>query len=166
MTECKCCPVHLKHKCENYFKEIIRQQNMLKASMWQYTDSLHELTTSINRLLTNDGKVAHREQEAPLFFTIFSFPIQNEEEVIRVDEYLNNDKNFNVAMNELSKIGGCSVYNFIQRTLKMLITNDLAATYSWLGRQSKKAFKKIKLAELIIGSKEVFRTLLTKSTKK
>jgi len=71
---------------------------MLKASMWQYTDTLHELTTSINRLLTNDGKVAHREQEAPLFFTIFSFPIQNEEEVIRVDEYLNDDKNFNVAV--------------------------------------------------------------------
>ncbi|XP_024893898.1 uncharacterized protein LOC112468783 isoform X1 [Temnothorax curvispinosus] len=48
--ECKCCPVHIKHNCENYFKEIIQQQNLFKASMWQYTDSLHELTTSVNRL--------------------------------------------------------------------------------------------------------------------
>lgn len=54
-------------------------------------------------------------------------------------------------MNEFSKIGGNSVQNFTQRALKMVITNDLAATYSWLGRRNKKTFNKIKLADLIIG---------------
>lgn len=54
-------------------------------------------------------------------------------------------------MNELSKIGGNSIYNFTQRALNMLITNDLAATYSWLGRRAKKIFNKLKLADLIIG---------------
>lgn len=82
---------------ENYFKEIIRQQNMLKASMWQYTDSLQELTTSMNRFLTND-KVTHQEQEATSFFTIFDFSLQNEEDLIRVDEHLNDEKNFNIAV--------------------------------------------------------------------
>lgn len=54
-------------------------------------------------------------------------------------------------MNELSKIGGYSIYNFIQRVLQLVITNDLAATYSWLGRREKKTFNKLKIADLIIG---------------
>lgn len=54
-------------------------------------------------------------------------------------------------MNELSKIGGNSIYNFTQRALQMLITNDLAATYSWLRRRAKKTFNKLKVADLIIG---------------
>ncbi|XP_071573407.1 uncharacterized protein [Temnothorax nylanderi] len=151
MTECKCCPVHLKNNCENYFQEIIRQQNLLKASMWQYEDAQKELTTSINRLLTNNRENQVQDQ-ATSFFTLFDFPLQNEENLIRVDEHLNDETNFNVAINELSRIGGSSVYNFTQRALQMLITNDLAATYSWLGRRTKKTFNKLKLADLIIGS--------------
>lgn len=184
LTECKCCPQHIKHNCgiyvicnrricplpeffyqrnvEKYFKEIIRQQNILKASMWQYTDSLQELTTSINRILTNN-KVTHQVEEEASFFTMFDFPLKNEEDLIRVDEYLNEEKNFNVAMNELSKIGGNSIYNFTQRALNMLITNDLAATYSWLGRRAKKTFNKLKLADLIIGS--VKRSILNSTNK-
>ncbi|XP_011687006.1 PREDICTED: uncharacterized protein LOC105449452 [Wasmannia auropunctata] len=128
---------NLLQSIEKYFKEIIRQQNILKASMWQYTDSLHELTTSVNSILTN--KVAHQVEETTTsFFTMFNFPLQDEENLIRVDEYLNDEKNFNVAMNELAKIGGSSVHNFTQRAMQMLITNDLAATYSWLGRRAKK----------------------------
>lgn len=158
--------------------------------MWQYTDSLQELTTSVNRILTND-KMTHQVEEEPSFFTMFDFPLKNEEDLIRVDEYLNEEKNFNVAvffykclfsnicyifnfsvtyillinkisvqynffvlilqMNELAKIGGNSIYNFTQRALNMLITNDLATTYSWLGRRAKKTFNKLKLADLIIG---------------
>lgn len=40
-------------------------------------------------------------------------------------------------MNELAKIGGSSVHNFTQRAMQMLITNDLAATYSWEGEPKK-----------------------------
>ncbi|KMQ88605.1 pao retrotransposon peptidase [Lasius niger] len=117
--------------------------------MWQYTDSLHELTTSVNRILTN--KVTHEVEEATTsFFTMFNFPLQDEEDLIRVDEHLNDEKNFNVAMNKLAKIGGSSVQNFTQRALQILITNDLASTYSWLGRRAKKTFNKLKLADLII----------------
>ncbi|GAB1864035.1 hypothetical protein CAJAP_05114 [Camponotus japonicus] len=154
--------MNLSQSIEKYFKEIIRQQNILKASMWQYTDSLQELTTSINRILTNN-KVTHQVEEEASFFTMFDFPLKNEEDLIRVDEYLNEEKNFNVAMNELSKIGGNSIYNFTQRALNMLITNDLAATYSWLGRRAKKTFNKLKLADLIIGS--VKRSILNSTNK-
>ncbi|XP_024875700.1 uncharacterized protein LOC112457061 [Temnothorax curvispinosus] len=96
---------------ENYFKEIIHQQNLFKASMWQYTDSLHELTTSVNRIVTN--KVTQEVEEATTsFFTMFNFPLKDEEDLIRVDKHLNDEKNFNVAMNELAKIGERSVQNF------------------------------------------------------
>lgn len=71
---------------------------MLKASMWQYTDSLNELATSINRFRTNNEKVAHQEKETPSFFTLFDFPVDNEEDLIRIDEYLHDEKNFNVAV--------------------------------------------------------------------
>lgn len=64
--------------------------------MWQYTDSLQELTTSVNRILTNDK--THQVEEATSFFTMFNFPVQNEEDLISVNEYLNDEKNFNVAV--------------------------------------------------------------------
>lgn len=65
--------------------------------MWQYTDSLHELTTSVNSIFTN--KVAHQVEETTTsFFTMFNFPLQDEENLIRIDEHLNDEKNFNVAV--------------------------------------------------------------------
>lgn len=54
-------------------------------------------------------------------------------------------------MNKLEKIDGSSVKNFNQRALQRLISNNLAEMYSWFGRRGKKAFYKLKLADLIIG---------------
>lgn len=65
--------------------------------MWHYTDSLQELTTSINRLLTNDKENQVQDQTTSLF-TLFDFSLQNEENLSRVDEYLNDETNFNVAV--------------------------------------------------------------------
>lgn len=83
---------------DKYFKKIIRQQNIFKASMWQYTDSLHELTTSVNRILTNDKALYQVEKATTSFFTMFHFPLEDEEQLICVNEYLNDEKNFNAAV--------------------------------------------------------------------
>lgn len=81
---------------EKYFKEIIRQQNILKANMWQYTDALQELTTSINNLVINNN--VKQVQEEVSFLQMFDFPARTEEDLARVEEYLNIEKNFNVAV--------------------------------------------------------------------
>lgn len=81
---------------EKYFKEIIRQQNILKANMWQYTDALQELTTSINNLVANNN--VNQVQEEISFLQMFDFPARTEEDLARVEEYLNLEKNFNVAV--------------------------------------------------------------------
>ena len=70
---------------------------MLKARMWQHTDFFQELTMSINHLFTND-KVTQVQETTCSFFTIFDFPVQNEEDLMRVDEHLKDEKNFNVAV--------------------------------------------------------------------
>lgn len=64
--------------------------------MWQYTDALQELTTSINNLVANNN--VNQIQEEISFLQMFDFPARTEEDLARVEEYLNLEKNFNVAV--------------------------------------------------------------------
>lgn len=52
---------------------------------------------------------------------------------------------------EASKVGGKNAYKFIKRNLSQILTNELAATYSWLGKKNKRVFRVLKLSQLLIG---------------
>lgn len=51
---------------------------------------------SINYLVANDN--VNQVQKAIPLFTIFYFSVRNEEDLARVDEHLNTEKIFNVAV--------------------------------------------------------------------
>ncbi|KAJ8970947.1 hypothetical protein NQ314_000953 [Rhamnusium bicolor] len=54
----------------------------------------------------------------------------------------------------MRRVGGKDTQDLVRRTLDLMISNPLAAKYSWLGRRQKVAFKEFALAKLIIGSIE------------
>ncbi|KAJ8943023.1 hypothetical protein NQ314_009844, partial [Rhamnusium bicolor] len=53
-------------------------------------------------------------------------------------------------INEIRRVGGKDTQDLVRRTLGLMISNPLAAKYSWLGRRQKVAFKEFALAKLII----------------
>ncbi|KAJ8938532.1 hypothetical protein NQ314_011455 [Rhamnusium bicolor] len=50
----------------------------------------------------------------------------------------------------MRRVGGKDTQDLVRRTLGLMISNPLAAKYSWLGRRQKVAFKEFALAKLII----------------
>lgn len=54
-------------------------------------------------------------------------------------------------MNILSVSGGTTIVQITRRTLEKVITNNYAKKFNWAGRTPKKAFKALKIKDLIIG---------------
>lgn len=52
---------------------------------------------------------------------------------------------------QASRMGGKCPYDFVKRNLSVIMNNDLASKYSWLGAKKKKKFNILKVAELILG---------------
>nr|XP_012221303.1 PREDICTED: uncharacterized protein LOC105671592 [Linepithema humile] len=46
--QCKCCPQHKQNAIDKYLKEILRQQHLFKAHLWQMNDDMRNLQTSFN----------------------------------------------------------------------------------------------------------------------
>lgn len=59
---------------------------------------------------------------------------------------------------EVSKVGGKNAYEFVKRNLSQILTNELAAKYSWLGKKNKRVFRILKLSQLIISMFLIIRT--------
>uniref|UniRef100_A0A1Y1LZX5 DUF4806 domain-containing protein n=2 Tax=Photinus pyralis TaxID=7054 RepID=A0A1Y1LZX5_PHOPY len=128
-------------------KQLMQQYHILRSMA---TDILGEVR-SIKQSLS---KAERTPDEAPTsFFTELGcqFPLNSEEEIKIFNTSLEDEDNFKNAVMELSRVGGSNTYSFVSRTLALLITNELAITYSWLGRKGKKVFKTLKVASLVIG---------------
>jgi len=57
-----------------------------------------------------------------------------------------------LKINILSISGGTTIAQMTRRTLEKLITNDYATNYNWAGRAPKRAFKSLKMKDLIVGN--------------
>lgn len=55
-----------------------------------------------------------------------------------------------LQVNEMKKIGGNGVYDFVKRVLQVHISNELGSQYSWLGLKKKRVFKNLCFADAII----------------
>ncbi|XP_050308331.1 uncharacterized protein LOC126744811 isoform X2 [Anthonomus grandis grandis] len=79
-----------------------------------------------------------------------SFPISSDEDMAILEEYLTESIDFHNAVLELAKIGGSRPYDFISRVATLLISNEQALKYSWLGRKGKRIFSDTRVANLLI----------------
>ncbi|CAH1102781.1 unnamed protein product [Psylliodes chrysocephalus] len=82
-----------------------------------------------------------------------NFPLNLEEDLRSLENYLNNKENLNVLILYFSQKGASNeLITTVNRTLKHLISNALASQYSYFGKRQKRAFHELKLNELVIGS--------------
>ncbi|KAF5275147.1 hypothetical protein FQR65_LT16767 [Abscondita terminalis] len=83
-------------------------------------------------------------------FTLFDLPIENEERLQEFESHLTKEKNLNDVIDEISKIGGKNVQEFVKRTMSRIISNEVGSQYSWIGLKQKKNFSKLLVVQAII----------------
>lgn len=75
-----------------YFKEII-QQNYFKAQLWQTSEDIRDIKSAgINQ--TPDGILQRQES----VFSSFTLPIETEQQLEEVEQFLKNQANFNISV--------------------------------------------------------------------
>ena len=76
---------------EKYFKELIRQQNYFKAQLWQTCEDIRDLK-NIGLNQANDNQ----RQES--MFSSFTLPLETEEQLQEVEQYLKNQAHFEISV--------------------------------------------------------------------
>lgn len=75
-----------------YFKEIIRQQNYFKAQLWQTSEDIRDLKNAGIKALNNE---VERQESV---FCSFTLPIETEQQLEEVEQFLKNQANFNTSV--------------------------------------------------------------------
>ncbi|XP_074034287.1 uncharacterized protein [Leptinotarsa decemlineata] len=128
----------------NKLKTVIEQNHLLRSLATDIPLEVRQ-TREIGDMNKNG---THCDESLFLKYNL-CFPLNSEEDVLKFDEILNVDSNFNGVVNELAKLGSTNNYNMVKRILTSLLTNEEAMKYSWLGRKGKKPFNNMKITQLI-----------------
>ncbi|KAF5283442.1 hypothetical protein FQA39_LY04818 [Lamprigera yunnana] len=107
-------------------KQIIRKQNIIQAALLQLLNNVNYLKTKENvkqKLVAVNNSI----------FPVFDILIKVEENLLQLEQYLENEKQTNDTIQGLSRIGGLNGQNFVKRVTSMVLSNELASHYSWLG---------------------------------
>ncbi|CAH2012318.1 unnamed protein product [Acanthoscelides obtectus] len=140
-VQCKSCS-----EKDKIFKVLVQQGHILRGLV---TETLAEVKQLKDELVAKK----QTSNTTKSFFTSISlnFPLSSDEDVLLFENYLADTSNFNNAVAELVKIGGIKSYDFVARVAKLILSNELAMKYSWLGRKGKRKFSNMKIADLLIG---------------
>ncbi|XP_012220485.1 uncharacterized protein [Linepithema humile] len=97
--------------------------------------------------------VAHfRLSTIPHIESTPEMPVDTKEKLENVERFLNTKQNFEYMVNTLVISGGKTIAQITRRTLERVITNNYAKNFNWAGRPPKKAFKILKIKDLIIAT--------------
>ncbi|KAG5861272.1 hypothetical protein JTB14_003560 [Gonioctena quinquepunctata] len=148
---CCCCPAH---------KQIVQtgtiDMNKIKKQYLFMTNIMADIKSEQSEI---KAVVVSAQQHPipPLNESIFkkiSLPINDDGALEVLEEYLRSEANFQKAIPEISNMGGNSIYDFVKRSLIILITNKFANKFSFLGKKQKASFNKLKICELVINAAE------------
>ncbi|KAK4886188.1 hypothetical protein RN001_002459 [Aquatica leii] len=134
---------------DKYLKTLAEQVHIIRGVTVDIIAEVKEIKKQINSGNTQEQKVTFAMK-----FPNTYFPITSDEQFDSLEQLLNIEDDMQLLVEQISKIGGTNIYNFVKRVLSTLITNEMALKYSWLGRKGKKAFSKLNMAKLVIDAGE------------
>lgn len=75
-----------------YFKELIRQLNYFKAQLWQTSEDIKDIK---NTGLNQTPGIIQRQESV---FSSFTLLIETDQQLEQVEQYLENQANFNTSV--------------------------------------------------------------------
>ncbi|KAF5302229.1 hypothetical protein FQA39_LY10268 [Lamprigera yunnana] len=121
---------------------VLRKQNIIQATLLQLSNDVNDLKTNENvqqKLVAVNNSI----------FPVFDFPLKDDEYLLQLEQYLEDEKQINDTIQELSRIEGHNGQDFVKRVMSKVLSNELASHYSWLGLKQK-IFSKLLLCQVII----------------
>ncbi|XP_064462501.1 uncharacterized protein LOC135373188 [Ornithodoros turicata] len=122
----------------DFQRQVLRILHIMRLAQQEQGDLLHEVS---RQLVHSDPIVA----EAPLVPT----PFASCEALVDFNDSLNEHMETRLV-EELAQLGGSEVRQSTRKILEYLLTDYVAAEFSWLGQKGKRKFGQLKLPHLII----------------
>lgn len=137
------CNKELNTKFDIFSKAVLRNMSSLKANMLQLREDMQVV---INQ------KVDQIADNPENFFQRFEFPVKEEQTLVDVNNYLQDDMQFKQAVHQMTKLGGKDIYDFIRRCFQETFSDCLSRHYTYDGTKNKLMFKNQKLCLLFIAA--------------
>ncbi|XP_025265438.1 uncharacterized protein LOC105253545 isoform X1 [Camponotus floridanus] len=120
---------------------------LILTKLMSLENSMNLLLPMVKQLVSHfqKSKIPHMENVPEL-------PVDTDEHLENMERFLDTKQNFEYMMNILSVSGGTTIVQITRRTLEKVITNNYAKKFNWAGRAPKKAFKALKIKDLIIAT--------------
>ncbi|KAG5888080.1 hypothetical protein JTB14_024852 [Gonioctena quinquepunctata] len=124
----------------------MRKQNLLTSLQADILSEVRTLKESIKEL-----DISKRSDSTSLpEYDKLALPAKKIEVIGEIENYLTIPENFPKVVEEMSKVGGNSPFDFIKRVLLQLMTYEVAAYYTWHGTEGKLPFKKTRICQMIM----------------
>lgn len=141
------------------FKRIVLNELSLlnsKLNTWlEKVDTMMISRTESASYQSND--------RGPLAEILLILPLKDEEDLKKTEEWLSEELNEKLLINELSRIGGGTTVQTTRKIMYRLISNTLGMKFSWEGKKNKQTFKNLKLSTVILESVKRFKSQSTET---
>ncbi|KAF5293026.1 hypothetical protein FQA39_LY13795 [Lamprigera yunnana] len=93
---------------QRLLKQIIRKQNIIEATLLQ-------LVNNVNYLKTKENVKQKLVADSNLIFPVFDIHLKDDENLLQLEQYLENEEQTNDTIQGLSRIGGLNREDFVKR---------------------------------------------------
>ncbi|VEN42340.1 unnamed protein product [Callosobruchus maculatus] len=133
--------------------KVIRKQDIQNGLLSSINERLASLEDNCKNFTLS--VICSVQEDSEAIFEMFDLPLDGEDQLKNFEEFLSTSTAFSKVVNEVSRLGGNSHYDFVSRVLQKIITNKLASKYSYYGRKGKAAFNTLTINQLVIS--KIFR---------
>ncbi|XP_031358179.1 uncharacterized protein LOC116182236 isoform X3 [Photinus pyralis] len=134
---------------EGFEEKLFKELSFIRVHLVKIGQQLSvlELNMKSHQLQDNDK---NEEKHDNFEEIIRKFPLDTELDLRNMEVYLLNNPDFKkYLINYCSRLGGLKIDQITKIMLRKLISNKLAANYSWLGAKKKQSFNLL-IAEVIL----------------
>ncbi|KAF5289812.1 hypothetical protein FQR65_LT11742 [Abscondita terminalis] len=132
---------------KEFQRQVMFQLNLINAKLSDHTDTLQLLLNQRTQGVDNTNPNAMED-------ILGVFPIENDESLNKLEEYLKTNKIFLcwyvMCAKELSRIGGDTAKELTKRIMYRTMTNIMGQLYSWDGAKGKRPFKNLLFCQLVL----------------
>lgn len=144
MTRCTC---KTADSHARLLKEVLHSKVVAKEHGEMLSSILTVLNSILDRLPQSQSATLSDVATFP-----FALPLDSVENLMAVEDCLTDERVRENLIGKIAQIGGSSLGNCVRRMLSKLLTNEVAACFSWLESKGKNPFSPLKISSILFSA--------------
>ncbi|CAG9828428.1 unnamed protein product [Diabrotica balteata] len=148
----------LSTECNHSCKKCcgMKDERTLIQSILTQTNVVKYIVSDVLQKIKQINKISDVPPEQPSqtlatrIKDVVKLPLDDTENLEKFNEALDEITLYNIAVNDLAKLGGRGIDDFIKRACLTLLTHKVGAEYSYYGKKGKKKFLKLNVGKVLI----------------